>query len=101
MKDESLIKELYDHFDELNFGFRPNDNEYVRCSTKRNELYEKMLDTMPEDLRKMFEAFEEMDSKVEYMMEKEIYRQGVCFGVKLVSEAFVVNKNRAIVRDDD
>jgi len=30
MKEESIIKDLYDHFDELNFGFRPSGTIYGR-----------------------------------------------------------------------
>jgi len=95
MKDNSIIKDLYDLFDEVNFGFWPSGAYYERKSMLREAAYEKMMGAMPEDIRKMYDEYEELDSSIELMHEKEIYRQGVCFGVKLTAEAFIINKNRA------
>ena len=101
MKEESIIKDLYDHFDELNFGFRPSGKIYGRRVKELNGAYEKLHEAMPADVRKLFEEYEEADSCVQLMTEKEIYRQGVCFGVRLVSEAFLMNKNRAVVSGNE
>ena len=35
MKEQSLIKELYDYFDEVNFGFSPNTPEYENLRKER------------------------------------------------------------------
>jgi len=55
MKEESIIKDLYDHFDELNFGFRPSGTIYGRRVKELNDAYEKMHEAMSADVRKLFE----------------------------------------------
>ena len=56
---------------------------------------------MSEDVKKLFEEYEDAETSVQMMTEKEIYRQGVCFGVRFVSEAFLRNKNRAVVSGNE
>lgn len=101
MKSGSIIKELYDHFDEMSFGFKPSDNDYERMNALRNDAYQKLLASMPPDVRALYDEYEELDSSAELRMQKEIYRQGVCFGVMLMSEAFVANQNKAVVSGED
>ena len=100
MKDDSLIKELFDHFDELNYGFRPNTREYDIAVSAKNDSYDKLREAIPEKHRFLLDDYVDMDTDVVLLELKEVYRQGVCFGVKLVSEAFVTNKNRATIHGD-
>lgn len=101
MKEESLIEELYDHFDELNLGFRPTGRKYDRRVKELNDAYEKLYEALQKDSIKLFEEYEEAESAVQYLTEKEIYKQGVCFGIRLVSEAFVLNSNKAVKKGSE
>lgn len=94
MKEESIIKLLYDHFDENNLGFRPDTKEYERAKEERNEAYNNLMAILPEGGEKLFESYFEKDSFTTLLEEKEIYRQGVCLGVNFIIEAFQKNKNK-------
>ena len=94
MKEDSIIKYLYDHFDETNFGFRPDTRAYRDdCRTRDNAL-EKLRQALSKDEIDLLEKYIDEESHVVYLEEKEIYKQGVCLGVKFVAEAFVTNKNQ-------
>lgn len=101
MKEQSLIKELYDYFDEVNFGFSPNTPEYEKLIKEREKAYDALEKLLPEGSEKILENFLDAAVDVILMDEKEIYRQGVCFGVKLTAEAFITNKNTAVRCGDD
>lgn len=49
MKEESLIKNLYGHFDELSFGFRASDRKYDCYNNMKIEAYEKLIGQLPDD----------------------------------------------------
>ena len=100
MKEQSLIKELYDYFDEVNFGFSPNTPEYENLRKERENAYEALEKLLPEGSEKILENFLDAAVDVVLMDEKEIYRQGVCFGVKITAEAFIANKNTTVRRGD-
>ena len=93
MSEKSFIKELYDHFDEMNLGFRPETKEYDDATRYRNDSLERLRKSIPEESEVLLEDYINMEVEVVLMELKEVYRQGVCLGVKLVSEAFVTNKN--------
>ena len=94
MREESLIKCLYDHFDENNLGFKPDTKEYEKACRAREDAYNNLMAVLPEGVDKLFESYFEKDSYASLLEEKEIYRQGVCLGVKFIIEAFEKNKNR-------
>ena len=94
MREESLIKCLYDHFDENNLGFRPDTKEYDKACRERDDAYNNLVAVLPEGAEALFEKYYEKDSYTVLLEEKEIYRQGVCLGVKFIIEAFEKNKNR-------
>ena len=94
MREESLIKCLYDHFDENNLGFRPDTKEYEKACRERDDAYNNLVAVLPEGAEALFERYYEKDSYTVLLEEKEVYRQGVCLGVKFIIEAFEKNKNR-------
>lgn len=94
MKEESIIKLLYDHFDENNLGFRPDTKEYEKACREREEAHKSLMAILPESGETLFEKYYEKDSYVALLEEKEIYRQGVCLGVKFIIEAYEKNKNK-------
>lgn len=94
MKEDSIIKCLYDHFDENNLGFRPDTKEYDKVCKERDEAYNNLIAILPEGGETMFENYYAKDSYATLLEEKEVYRQGVCLGVKFIIEAFEKNKNR-------
>lgn len=94
MREESLIKCLYDHFDENNLGFRPDTKEYDKACRERDDAYNNLVAVLPEGAEALFEKYYEKDSYTVLLEEKEIYRQGVCLGVKFIIEAFEKNKNK-------
>lgn len=94
MREESLIKCLYDHFDENNLGFRPDTKEYDKACRERDDAYNNLVAVLPEGAEALFEKYFEKDSYTVLLEEKEIYRQGVCLGVKFIIEAFEKNKNK-------
>jgi hypothetical protein len=101
MSEKSRIKELYDHFDELNYGFRPETREYQETARHRTDSLERLLEKIPPDLQVLLDNYMDMETSVVLMEFKEVYRQGVCFGVKLVSEAFVTNMNKAVTTEQE
>lgn len=101
MREKSLLKELYDHFDELNYGFIPETREYQETARHRTDSLERLLEKIPPEIQVLFDDYMDMETSVVLMELKEVYRQGVCFGVKLVSEAFVTNMNKAITTEQD
>ena len=97
MEEQSIIKDLYDHFDELNFGFRPKTREYEALVKDRDEMLDKLKDLIPKEAEFILDELIERTVECSCLEEKETYRQGVCFGVKLTAEAFVTNRNRAVL----
>ena len=100
MKEKSIIYDLYDHFDELSFGLRPSGKKYDKRVNELNDAYEKLHEAMSDDVRKLFEAYEEAESSVQYLTEKEIFRQGVCFGVRFTSESFLMDQIKSLAIAD-
>ena len=94
MKEDSIIKCLYDHFDENNLGFRPDTKEYEKACREREAAYDTLVAVLPEGTEALFENYYEKDSYTTLLEEKEVYRQGVCLGVKFIIEAFEKNKNK-------
>lgn len=101
MRDESIIIDLYDHFDELNMGFQPRTKAYENVVKDREDTLERLRKLIPKEAEFLLEEFLERSIDVATMEDKEIYRQGVCFGIKITSEAFVANRNRAVINGDD
>ena len=93
MKEKSLIIYLYDHFDEISFGFKPDSKEYENARREREYAYQNLNAILPEGGEKVLENYYEKDSYVTLLEQKEVYRQGVCLGVKFITEAFAENRN--------
>ncbi len=96
-EERSIIKDIYDHFDELADGFLPRTKEYELTKAQNNKLEHEFIDQLSDEQKKMF--YKIFESKIsEAVMElAEAYRQGVCLGVTLTSEAFVTNRNKDAV----
>ena len=101
MEEQSLIKELYNYFDEVNLGFSPNTSEYEMLRKEREKAYAALEKLLPEGSENILENFLDAAIDVVLMDEKEIYRQGVCLGVKLTAEAFITNRNTTVTRNLD
>ena len=55
MKEKSLIIYLYDHFDEISFGFKPDSKEYENARREREEAYKNLNAILPEGGEKVLE----------------------------------------------
>lgn len=72
----------------MNYGFRPDTREYSIAVSAKNDSYDRLMEVIPKDKRNLLDDYIDMDTDVVLLELKEVYRQGVCFGVKLVSEAY-------------
>ena len=95
-EERSVIKEIYDHFDELSDGFLPMTKEYEEIKMYNTELEAKFLAGLSKEQQDMFHKIFESKIDESILELAEAYRQGVCLGVTLTSEAFITNRNKDI-----
>lgn len=101
MDKKSIIKELYWNIDELSDGLCPEGPEHEKVVAHMKELEERLMNFLPEEGKKVFEDFMMATYDVERLQDEEIYRQGFCFGLQLTAEAYVMNRNRIVSRNDE
>lgn len=52
--ERSIIKDIYDHFDELSDGFLPRTKEYGLTKAQNNKLEHEFIDQLSDEQKKCF-----------------------------------------------
>ena len=82
---ERSIIDFILHRDDLHEGIREN-KEYRRISDKRYKIYERLMETLSQEQKELFENFVNLEIDEFAIRNDDYFKMGVKIGVRLVSE---------------
>jgi hypothetical protein len=88
-----IIKSLIDErLETVRTGITSKNMRYIRLRKRSTELEERFIEALPEDLKKLFDVYEEVEATLGSIIEKSIYKKGLRDGIRLANIASKVLK---------
>lgn len=86
---QSMIEELY--YGGVQFDIRcyGKDSPFVRTARKKADSYEKLMASLNDADKGMFEQFCEAQADIEDIARYDIYTETLTFGIRLMAEVFM------------
>lgn len=94
MNYESIISELFNKAESRSALIVPRGKAYTEDCQSKTKIAQKLLASLSEDQKELFEEYESAQYEVSGIEDTEIFRHGVSLGVRFTIEAMLLNNEK-------
>ena len=84
----SILRELYNGNIHPDISFYPQDSPFVKAARTRHDCMEKLLKTLDDSERELFEKYCESQADIDDIVRYDKFTYGLRFGILLMIEVF-------------
>jgi hypothetical protein len=88
--EKSIVNMVNERIEDIRLDIVSNNKRYRRLNMRIRGLQDeinKVTDSLPDDVKKLFLAYEDLEAALESTLQKAIYRKGLHDGIRLANIA--------------